>query len=639
MCQVARLATLRPSYSLPVVSPRHRSREPGPEELIPQSADSSGWERRRWVVIASLLLIPIVAFALPHLYTINIGQGHIDPFIYTGYADSYGDLLARFGRTYYSNRVTSIWPNAVAIDLFGVAHYEIVRTVQYLMVGVGAFLAMPRRIAIPARSCAAVGCMASIELATTFGTDYPAGTVVAYSFLAVGCLLHWRTPWGALAVGVFFSLALNAHEGTLYVAIPVLTATAITRLQHGQVKSWLAMLGCWLAGLVVVQLGLSIAMANAYGWTESNYAFQLTAVRYAIGLAGGGAAGWDAPLLNPNVPILLSLIVTAVVTWLFAIRAMRDRCAQDRTDDEPVLGSSAFAPSIWWLPIATTLCCVLILISDLIIHTGIAAWPYAIATILPLSSIAPWLLVFSRRASFRGSHLLPYGLAALACLIPILGSFDIDTQLPMFLLWIVFIATALVLSVAALVLARKRIAAPLAAFASACAVLVFCLGPLASAHLGGNQYQMAVAGDQIAGSPPQLDGREVQQLAPQFQHYVTSHIPPGTDFVVWYPESPLGLNSVQSTLLYASTCLACRGNSAAFPGIKGREYALLTRSAYVVVLTASADEQQVALKALQRVDELSFTPVRAQTLNARDGDTPIYVTLLEVRTAATKPKA
>ncbi len=617
---------------------------------------------RRWwrnPANLSLALIPLVAIALPHIYILQNSGGYTDPFFYTGYADSYGDMLTRFGRTYYSTRVTSIWPNALAINLFGDAHYQIVRTFQYLLVGIGGFLAMPRRVAISARVAAAIACMVSIELAYALNSDLTVGAAIAYAFIALGCLLRWRTLWAALAVGVFFSLALNAHESTVYIAIPVLAATAALTLRRGELKRWFAIWACWLAGLLAVQLALSVVMGLAYGWTESNYAFQLYAIRFAAALAEGAAAVWQLPLLNPYTPILAGFMVTMAVSWLLAIRAIRARRA-----DPDVVAPEA-TPAIWWVVIASTTCYVLVLFSHLVVKTGFTGWPNLVAILLPLTAIAPWLLLLSSptapypnpreigvsqsvsseeppiRGGFaqegRGLAAIPYAVAAFACLTPVIGAVAESISGVLLGAWIAFAIAAPLLGLIAVLIARKPRTVLIATLACACLVATFNFGPLAASYLGSINYYKTLILDDNIGKDYKLDGRELHELAPKFHTFITESIPPQDSFVIWFPEKPLGLNSIQATMLAESSCLGCGGLGAQFPGLNHAQTQLLDRRDapgvyHLVVLTTSLAEQQAAQASIKKLKatypNLAFTPVTSTAFSA--GDTSIYVSIDEI---------
>ncbi len=576
----------------------------------------------RVIWLAAFMVIPIVAIALPYLYYLYGGTGYTDPFFYTAYSESYGDMLARFGRTYYSTRVTGIWPNAVAIQLFGEAHYQIVRTVYYLMVGIGAFLAMPRRIATTARVAAAVACMASIELAYSFATEYTGASAIAYSFVAVGVLLRWRTLSGALVVGAFFSLAFNSYEGTLYVAIAALTATAATTVSRAKLKHWFATIGCWAVGFLAVQIGLSIAMGLAFGWTESNWGFQLTSIKTSLGLAGGGSVVWSEPFRNPYIAVFFSFVVTTIVAVLLLIKVIRSKRSTTRTER-----ANLTAP-LWWAVITTLIVTALLLVSHFVVHDGILGLPYAISIILPLSAIIPWLLLFTTSAKSQYSVAIPYAVAVLVCLVPLLGSsYRRDTG-ALHQTWLALAAGAIVLGTIAAAIARKNASELLAAFGCACLVGTFAFAPLAAASQGGAAYYDVI----VEGNGGGLNDRDVQVLAPQYFKFVTAAIAPQDSFVVWYPEDVSGIDSIKATLL-PGNCLGCEGTGGApFPQLNALQAAALSVPHNLVILTDSSAKQQAALAQINKLKNLRFVPVKSTTLRA--GATEIFVTILQISLAS-----
>src|SRR4051812_7101802 len=94
-----------------------------PDDLVVvEPAVTSSQRRRPGLVFAELLAVlgsPVVLF-----YVLQVEpyfrQNGLDPYMYLGYSQEPGDLINRYGMTYYSVRFGLLWPIEMTTKLFGV---------------------------------------------------------------------------------------------------------------------------------------------------------------------------------------------------------------------------------------------------------------------------------------------------------------------------------------------------------------------------------------------------------------------------------------------------------------------------------------------------------------------------------------
>lgn len=84
-----------------------------------------------FIIIITVLIWPI--FPL-YFYDVYSCVGCLDPWFYTGYINSYNDLYERYGLTYYSTRISAIFPSAFLSNQLGDFSYLIVRYVHFLII-------------------------------------------------------------------------------------------------------------------------------------------------------------------------------------------------------------------------------------------------------------------------------------------------------------------------------------------------------------------------------------------------------------------------------------------------------------------------------------------------------------------------
>lgn len=89
--------------------------DPAPRQ---NSFDSRDATRRDVALAAVAILVAPIAWVLAG-GTSMLQAGVIDANVYTGYVNNYGVLLERYGLTYYSTRIATIFPERLLGDVIG----------------------------------------------------------------------------------------------------------------------------------------------------------------------------------------------------------------------------------------------------------------------------------------------------------------------------------------------------------------------------------------------------------------------------------------------------------------------------------------------------------------------------------------
>lgn len=103
----------------------------------------------------------MLAFWVMRFVPIN-QNAFIDPYVYTGYIHNFGDLMTRYGLTYYSVRFGLIVPAQWFARLFGdEGGYFILRYVLVLIAEVPLYYAVKRQFSQPVAILTVVGMVTS----------------------------------------------------------------------------------------------------------------------------------------------------------------------------------------------------------------------------------------------------------------------------------------------------------------------------------------------------------------------------------------------------------------------------------------------------------------------------------------------
>ncbi len=559
--------------------------------------------------LLGVLALAVAAFFIVAGGAVMYGSvGWLDPWIYTSYIHAYGALLERFGRTYYSIRVAAIWPQGIAYRIFGDQAYLVIRWVVLLACGGGVAAFIRQRAGRWVAYSAGLAVMFSTPLLLEIQNDYTQDVGIAYALVALPFLMARRPIW-ALLGGVLVSLAVNAHEGLLYVVIPLLAGCIVATVMRSGVRRTLLRFTYVIVGFFAAQGLLSLIMGLKYGWVRSNYFFQEISIQFYGELSGGLAANWSVPWHNDYGRIMTMTIIVGV--WLLGatiILALRRR--GDLT-------------MVTMATVASAVLIAMVLYSHFVKDMGFVGLTYYLVFASTVSVVVAWLALAATTTGGPSRWLAGTALTA---------SILIGFLLPAWLgvspvwdwLWWISIAIAFGGLVAAAMPWRH---APMALAVGAVAVagLIIPLGPLTTAGTVRASYAGVPLADGTAASR-NAEGAAVYSLALQFQDYVMNHVPPTVPMLVYYPGLPM-LHSIQSTMLWGYSCADCVKGAPGFPRYPKRVIDAFQRGGTkALVLLAPSRTDVLRARAAAARPPLPFSALSPLTA-LRAGGRVVWVTV------------
>ena len=531
--------------------------------------------------------------------------GMLDPWIYTSYIHNYGDLLARFGRTYYSTRVAAIWPQSWLYDWIGEAAYAVSRWGVLLGIGVGFAAFLRQRAGRWGAYSAGIALMFSAPLLLELADDYTQEWALAYASVALPCLAARRWQWVLLG-GVFVSLAVNAHENAVFVVLPMLLVLAVASLAQESIRTTLARVWCFIAGFVVLQVILSVSMGIAYGWERSNYFFQEMSFQMSSSLVSGVAANWQVPWDNLYSRITTSMIL--VGAWLLgAWLVLRIRTAMPR---------GAFLVGA----LAMTTLVGMILVAHFVFHAGFVGWSFTLVFAIFFATASAWFGLASTGAPGRAIPLAGLGTA-------IFIGFLLPSWLPYGIVWELLWWIAIAIAFGALVLAAASRREHLARYALAVGAVaivggIIPLGPLTRRDSARALY---IVGNSGAVDEAPL-GAIVRGHALQFLRYLNETVPLGTSFRTFFPFGIPEFNSIGSMELWMSSCAGCSVSPDVFPAFSPAAISDIQRvNAVKLVIVGPTRGQVRRAQVAAAKTPLKFTTTLPLTPLTTDGAT-VWVT-------------
>jgi hypothetical protein len=193
-----------------------------PDDLrVLESPSTVSLRRRPALVLAELLAVlgsPVVLF-----YVLQVEpyfrQNGLDPYMYLGYSQEPGDLINRYGLTYYSVRFGLLWPIEITTKLFGVTGGFFVMRWALAVVSGGSVYLLFRKYGNRWLGFAAMTLyLASPVLLRALMTSYSDTTGVPYLTAAAAAMLlsttmpvTWRRHLLLVWSGCLFGLAIHSN--------------------------------------------------------------------------------------------------------------------------------------------------------------------------------------------------------------------------------------------------------------------------------------------------------------------------------------------------------------------------------------------------------------------------------------------
>lgn len=219
---------------------------------------------------------------------------YLDPSLYSALIHNYGELIERFGPTYYSTRIAFIFPAKAFYALFGDHAGYFIFHVALLSLITGAVFVFARRwMGVAVATIAAVITATGPWSLRFFLHEYVEGAAIAYLF--AGFALASTSPhrkWASLLAGVMFALAVNSY--VLSIAYGGAFALGWLILMRAPLPQLLYRMLLILIGFVACYALLCVALYAAY--PAVGPFFEMTTYLNSVGLLSGGASRWFHPL-------------------------------------------------------------------------------------------------------------------------------------------------------------------------------------------------------------------------------------------------------------------------------------------------------------------------------------------------------
>ena len=493
--------------------------------------------RVSWLGVGVILGVP--AFALLTVSNLINQAGTIDPFVYTGYIHHYHELLARFGRTYYSTRIAFIHPARASIALFGdSAGYVVLRFVA-LAASLASVWSIARRYygeQVAAFSVVFVGLQPILLRALLW--DHIDGFAAMYLLAGMACLIGISESPGAwAAAGGLLALAVNCQPFTLGVAVGFLPAWLLLQPADTPWRRRAAGIGVVAAAFVAMSILLAVALhleLPVGAWLYDSTSLGTSRTLLLSGAVAVWYAPWSALLLSYRFFILTPLFFGVVLVFVL-------RPGEGRALAQPRLCASAL--------VYTAAVAAYYIGMHIVFRGGVLATSYVLTYTFPAMTLCIVCAAgeSAKRAGSRAPMMMGTA-AGLYTLLWLLGPI-LHGAMAIVPFWLIGGMAALVVIVLA-----AGIRAPAASFA---AVLAACIAsPVVAYRLDGESYRTlhhrSWAAVEWATYRSALHLMDVVESLPN----------PGLRIAFWYPidvkakgDKYLSFKSVQSVYLWAYTRL------------------------------------------------------------------------------------
>jgi hypothetical protein len=509
--------------------------------------------------------------------------GYLDPFVYAAYIQDYGDLVARYGRTYYSTRLAHILPNAAAAFLFGDhAGYFLVRYIV-LVVTTTSIYAIARRYSNQSTSWFVTLFFSThVWLLREVFWDYYDASVVAFALLGLALLLP-RANETLAHIGAGFALAWAANGSPMGLVIAALYAP--TWLIDRRGLPWHRTLKSLTAACLGFVLGYSVLIfAMKWLYPDGGWRFDEVTLDMLGYLLTGGGTNWFISL--PTIFLDRNLYETLIFPFFLSVAA----CGLLAT----LHGSSAERWNATGAASFVVLTATFFAVLHFILHWGVLALHYYIIYALPAGVIATSAFIGQWRP--HGSHRRI--VIAVATFVVVHVAFWFNAH---YLFSSPTERSPLLLPIALSMIAIAIIS--LGMLAAIAAKRMHTLTPailFLIALLSSNAFFLQYGFAQLfgAGDRRQVEW-DVRDGSLYLQRFVAARVPTNAVIRFWYGNRDNYLNSVQSVHLWGFTRLNSPTQSdAQMPALDDGVRKQLAGARYVAIL-GSDSEIEIAQHALQ----------------------------------------
>ena len=538
----------------------------------------------KYFFIICCLLLPLVArkvLRLPELAFANF----TDSVFYLSYSQSFEEIFLRHGFIYYASRFGAIFPDAVALNLFGPAEGPIILRL-ILACAVSGALFLVGRICFSA----VVGVFASIlwsfqpVAARLWCTTYLDSTSVPFLILGICLLLLCRTS----VVAAFFSGILVAFSITSHLYLVILAGCLVPLVlgaRWGDCRELLCKQVPWFCG------GFLLAIAVAFYWYAMNCgigAFWQPTLELMRNMSDGQTELWRKPLPTAISETPLWIVPFPFLLWAAVFWKKLD-----------AFGRGAFG--------ALILSTVFFWAGDLVGGAYALSMPFYFSFLLPSLVLA--LVAFAGNAARLCRSTVTTALfflcASGALMLPMV--LKAQTKLPG---WLTLLICGAAVLGFALYFFRRQV------FQS---VFILCLLVLSTLSLASGFYSQFLADVRIRyRNDPKISALAVK---------LKQMLPPASEGDVirfWYPEgSDTELKMLQAFFLHTFSMLPGESSFAKYPEMSAQDAGAIRRAGIQQVVLLDRDPARLD-SAIQAMGQAGLIATHLQEQELRLGKERIF---------------
>lgn len=527
------------------------------------------------------LLIPLLVLLLVRNDLNQVGG--LDAYVYAGYIHDYADLVARYGRTYYSTRLAHIVPNATAAFLFGDhAGYYLVRYILLMATTVSIYT-ISRRYSKPSAAWFVTLFFSThVWLLHQIFWDHYDGSVVVFALVGLALLLP-RANETLAHIGAGFAIAWAANGNPMGLVIAALYVP--TWLIDRRNLPWPKILKSLAAASVGFVLGYGVLiLAMKLLYPDGGWRFDEVTLAMLSYLLTGGGTNWFMSLstifLDRNVyeALIFPFFLSVAACGLLA--SLRGTA----TDRWNAIGAASF------VVLTATFFAVL----HFILHWGVLALHYYLIYALPACVVATSALIgqFRPQGSYR-----PVVVAAVAFLVVHWAFwFNAHRLFPSLTERSPHLLPVALSMMAIAFVSLGWLAVTTARRMQKLTPAILLLIALLSSNAFFLQYGFA----RIFGNDDRRQVEwDVRDGSLYLQRFVAARVPTTAAIRFWYGNRDNYLNSVQSVHLWGFSRLSSSAQSEAqMPALDDGVRKRLASSRYIAIL-GSDSEIETAQRALQ----------------------------------------
>jgi hypothetical protein len=540
----------------------------------------------------------IIVWPIFPLYFFNLygSVGYLDPWVYTGYINSYNDLYERYGLTYYSTRISAIFPSAFLSNQFGDLGYLIIRYLHFLVAQIIFFSIAKKFFSVKLSLLLSMLLVIYPLYINAYSDDYVGGFATTYSLVALYALIIIeKTYLRYFTFGFFASLSFNSYEGfALYTLAPMFAAFIFTEFKS--IGKFLRSLSLAFLGFLICQLSLSTVYIFSIKNDNVKFFFQTASIEMAQWLFEGGAKNWSVGFFSPYLFIVSGVVFILIYLAIF----------QKRSDFNSI-SRNKFMSDGKFLLVWSFLTLGLILHGHFVQQSALLGYSHPMSFWIPLFS---YFLIYLCKSDPE-ARLMPYTILIVFLSIFVFKLFN-NFSVNLFLTLLI-VSTFLVY----LILDKENNfnyrSSLIKLIISSLIFIYIFLSPLPG-------FKLTLPNSSRAG----VDGKEVYIAAREFQYFV--HKNAGNNVIFWYPGNVPHFHSIQSTFLWGYSCLVC-ASGPEFPQFNEEMYKVIEGRSDLIII--SLNRQQL-LSAITNLSSYHDKYNLIVTKNISNGDLEFLVSIIKL---------